>query len=397
MQLTPETTAPLASSGRRRLLGMATAVAGASMLVGRAHAEQSGGKPAAGSEANTQTGPLRRGLIGYMLPHEQFPIPQLIRQGAMASQAGFRLLATSDHLQPWQANEGHAGQAWVTLAALGGHAPQSWMGTTVTCPTMRYNPAVVAEAFASLSDLYPGRIFLGVGSGEAINEQAATGMWPKWPERWDRLVEAIGIIRRLWAGEELAHQGKYYNVHARLWDLPRQPLPLLTAANGVKSMRLAGIHGDGLITDPKTWQQHKARWEDGARSAGKNPTDMPVLVEQYVVVGDQQVAQDAAELWRFGPKAFKTYYDNPSPGGIQHLAEQQIPISEVVKSWAVGTDPEVHIRKLQSLFDSGASIVNVHSGQPDQERVIEFYARNVLPHFRQPSVSVGQTRSVSPG
>jgi hypothetical protein len=120
MQAT-ETTAPFASAGRRRLLGMATAVAGASILAGRAHAQQSAGTQAAGTAANTQTGPLRRGLIGYMLSHEQFPISQLIRYGAMASQAGFHLLATSDHLQPWQANEGHAGEAWVTLAALGGH------------------------------------------------------------------------------------------------------------------------------------------------------------------------------------------------------------------------------------------------------------------------------------
>ena len=252
MQRTPETTATLASASRRRLLGMATAVAGASILAGRGHAQPSTGTPAAGSAADTQTVPLRRGLIGYMLAHEQFPIPKLIRHGAMASQAGFHLLATSDHLQPWQANERHAGEAWVTLAALGEHAAQSWMGTTVTCPTLRYNPAVVAETFASLGDLYPGRIFLGVGSGEAINEQAATGIWPKWSERWDRLIEAIDIIRRLWTAEELTYQGKYYNVHARLWDLPRQPIPLLTAANGVKSIRLAGIHGDGLITDPKT-------------------------------------------------------------------------------------------------------------------------------------------------
>jgi F420-dependent hydroxymycolic acid dehydrogenase len=171
---------------------------------------------------------------------------------------------------------------------------------------------------------------------------------------------------------------------------------LLTGANGVKSMRLAGIHGDGLITDPKTCQQHRAQWEDGARSAGKNPADMPVLVEQYVVVGDQQVAQSAAELWRFGPKAFKTYYDNPAPRGSNTWPNSRSRSQRLLNPGR-GTDPEVHIRKLQSLFDSDASIVNVHSGQADQERVIEFYVRNVLPHFRQPSVSVGQTRNVSPG
>ena len=187
------------------------------------------------------------------------------------------MLSTSDHLQPWQANEGHAGQAWVTMGALGGQT-RSWMGTTVTCPTFRYNPAVVAEGFATLSHLYPGRVFLGVGSGEALNEQVATGEWPKWQERWDRLIEAITIIRQLWTGKDVAFKGKYYNVNAKLYDPPPRPIPLLTAANGKKSMRLAGQHGDGLISDPLTWQQHKSEWEEGARSAGKNPADMPVLI-----------------------------------------------------------------------------------------------------------------------
>ena len=258
-----------------------------------------------------------------MLAHEQFTVPELVNIGGWAKQAGFDLLATSDHLQPWQANEGHCGEAWVTLAAAGERTNPAWIGTTVTCPTLRYNPAVVAEAFASLSLLYPGRVFLGVGSGEALNEEAATGLWPKWPERWERLVEAIGIIRALWNGEQVAHQGKYYNVEAKLYDPPPQPIPLLTAANGRKSMRLAGQHGDGLITDPLIWKQYKSEWEGGARDAGKNPADMPVLVEQFVVVGDKDEAQRAAEFWRFLPKAFKKYYNVADPAEIQQQADSR--------------------------------------------------------------------------
>lgn len=109
-------------------------------------------------------------------------MPELVRLGSLAPRSGFHVLSTSDHLQPWQANQGHAGQAWVTMGALGAQS-HSWMGTTVKCPTMRYNPAVVAQAFASRANPYPGRVFLGVGSGEALNEQVATGMWPKWQER----------------------------------------------------------------------------------------------------------------------------------------------------------------------------------------------------------------------
>ena len=339
--------------------------------------------PAEPTPGPREVGGLRKGMFSYMLAHEQFPAPELLRIGALAARSGFDVLSTSDHFQPWQANEGHAAQAWITMGALGAQA-HSWMGTTVTCPTLRYNPAVVAEAFASLSQLYPGRVFLGVGSGEALNEEAATGAWPKWQERWDRLIEAIGIIRALWSGESVSHKGQYYTVDAKLYDPPPQPIPLLTAANGRKSMRLAGQYGDGLITDPMTWKQHKAEWQDGASAAGKNPDAMPVLIEQYVVVGGDAEARKAAELWRFGPKAFKSLYNVRDPAEIQRQADAGTPLEQVTKEWPISSDPGPHIQKIHELQESGASIVNIHAGQPDQQRVVEFYATRVLPHLRQP-------------
>ncbi len=377
---------------RRDLLKWTAAMSGAIGIgAGVAHAQAPQDAPPAGrprsasGAAGTESGGLRKGMFSFMLGHETFPVPEIVSLGAQASRAGFQVLSTSDHLQPWQANEGHAGCAWVSMGALGAQAPQSWMGTTVTCPTLRYNPAVVAEAFASLSLLYPGRVFLGVGSGEALNEEAATGVWPKWQERWDRLIEAISIIRALWSGADVAHKGTYYTVNARLYDKPAKPIPLLTAANGRKSMRLAGTHGDGLITDPQTWQQHKSEWRSAAREAGKNPDDMPVLVEQFVVVGDETDAQKPAALWRFLPKAFKTYYNNPDPAKIEQEALAQISFDTLTKGWAIGTDPTVHIAKMRELFDSGVTIVNVHSGQVDQKRVIDFYGEHVLPAFGQPT------------
>lgn len=373
------------SPDRRELLKWTAAVAGSSAVaVAPALSQTAAGRKRSMPGTKEQpNGALRKGMVGYMLAHEEFPVPELVQIGSLASQAGFHLLATSDHLQPWQANEGHAGEAWVTLGALGAQAPQSWMGTTVTCPTLRYNPAVVAEAFASLDLLYPGRVFLGVGSGEALNEQVATGVWPKWQERWDRLIEAITIIRQLWTGQPVSFKGKYYNVDAKLYDPPARPIPLLTAANGRKSMRLAGQHGDGLITDPITWKQQKTEWENGARDAGKNPADMPVLVEQYVVVGDDAEARQAAELWRFGPKAFKGYYNIPNPARIQQRAKSEVPVEEVIKGWPIGTDPKLHIDQIQELFDSGVTIVNIHAGQRDQRKAVEFYAKHVLPEIRR--------------
>ncbi|HSS96920.1 MAG TPA: LLM class flavin-dependent oxidoreductase, partial [Terriglobales bacterium] len=249
--------------------------------------------------------------------------------------------------------------------------------------TFRYNPAVVAEAFASLNLLYPGRIFLGIGSGEALNEQAAIGSWPKWQERSERLIEATHLIRKLWQGRPVDHKGTYYSVNAKLYDPPTSPIPILMAANGPKAMRRAGQYGDGLVTDPKTWKQYKSEFEAGSRAAGKNPADLPVLVEQYVVVGSEQEAKAAAELWRFGPKAFKTYYNIRDPKEIQRRADSEIPLDQVYSDWPIGMDPNTHLKTINELFDSGATIVNIHSGQSDQRRLIEFYGKEILPKVRK--------------
>ncbi len=382
------------SAQRRNMLKSSAMLLGASMFAGDAmhmmadsrssHSNASGvSSQSNGKNGNSQNGGLQKHMMGFMLAHEQFTVPQLLDFGVIAEQSGFDLLATSDHFQPWQANEGHSGEAWVTYGALGQRTKHIWMGTAVTCPTFRYDPAVVAEAFSTLSQLSPGRIFLGVGSGEALNEQAATGTWPKWPERSERLIEATEIIRKLWTGEQVSHQGKYYNVNAKLYDPPAAPIPLLMAANGPKAMRRAGQYADGLITDPKTWKEHKAEFEAGAKAAGKDPAQMPVLVEQFVVVGDQQEAQKSAELWRFIPKAFTEYYNVRDPQQIEQRADNELPIEKVYSDWPVGSDPAVHIKKVNELFASGVTIVNIHSGQPDQKRVIEFYGREVIPHVNR--------------
>jgi TAT-translocated FGD2 family F420-dependent dehydrogenase len=372
----------LAEITRRTLLKSAGVLIGSSALASAIPVMASNMSaqsiPTSGLQGSTP--PITTPMVGFMLAHEQFPVPELVELGVAAEQAGFGLLATSDHLQPWQANERHAGQAWVTMAALGQRTKRVWIGPTVTCPTYRYNPAVVAEAFASLNLLYPGRIFLGIGSGEALNEQSATGSWPKWPERSDRLVEASHIIREMWTGEQVIHSGKYYNVNAKLYDPPVGQVPLLMAANvGPKAMYRSGQYGDGLITDPETWKQHKADFENGAKAAGKDPKQMPVLVEAFVVVGDKKEAEVSAELWRFLPKAFKSYFNIRDPQAIQDRANAELPLEKVYGKWPISTDPDVHVKALMELFASGATIVNVHSGQADQRAVIDFYGSHVLP------------------
>ncbi len=379
-----------AGMDRRRVLKSVGALIGASTIAKSAMAESKIANPLSDLVSNfassaPQSHSRRSGaeglgkrMMGFMLPHEQFPVPELVEFGAAAEQAGFDLLATSDHFQPWQANERHAGQAWVTISALGQRTRRVWIGPAVTCPTFRYNPAVVAEAFASLSLLYPGRIFLGIGSGEALNEEAASGLWPKWQERSERLIEATEIIRRLWTGEPVNHKGKFYEVNGRLYDPPSRPIPLLKAANGPKAMRRCGQFADGLITDSKTWKQHKSEFVNAAREAGKDPSQMPVLVEQFVVVGDRAEAEQAAKLWRFIPKSFSEYYNVRDPQVIENRAAKEIPLEQVYADWPVSTDPTAHIKTVTELFESGVTIVNIHTGQKDQRRVIEFYGKQVV-------------------
>jgi F420-dependent hydroxymycolic acid dehydrogenase len=378
----------LSHPSRRTLLKSAGIVAIGPSLA--AAVNQSGLKTLSSTGENSMDTPnlqFHKGMVGFQLAYEQFPVTELVQLGVMLEQAGFDVMTHSDHLQPWQANEGHSGQAWLTMSAIGAKTHRIVMGTTVTCPTFRYSPAVVAEAFASLSLLYPGRIFLGIGSGEALNEEAATGIWPKWPERSERLVEAHDVILKLWGGEQVEHKGQYYDVNMRLYDPPETKIPLLMAGNGPKAMRRVGMHAEGLITDPKTWKQHREEFEEGARQAGKDPSKMPVFLEQYVVVGDKNDANVAAELWRFGPKAWKPYFNIRDPKEIQQRAEAELPIEEVVKGWTISTDPDEHVKALQEAFSGGATEVHIHSGQPDQRRVIDFYGKEVLPRFRKSGTS----------
>ncbi|MBC8162854.1 MAG: TIGR03557 family F420-dependent LLM class oxidoreductase [Roseiflexaceae bacterium] len=321
--------------------------------------------------------------IGFALS-EQFPAPELLEYGVAAERAGFNRIWAADHFHPWMDNQGHSTQSWLMLAALGQRTERLTIGTGVTCPTYRYSPQIVAQSFATLGLMYPGRVFLGLGTGEALNEQAVTGEWGEYQERHDRLVEAIALIRKLWTGEWVTHQGQFYQVQqAKMYDLPTQPVPIYIAASGEQSMRMAGQYGDGLVTDEKSllMPEMRAAFEDGAREAGKDPQRMPILVEHFCVVGGQAEATEAAKYWRFIPKAWDEFVTYPDPREIQRTAEQTISDDEVTKNWVVSEDGQEHAQGIQKLIDAGATQVFIHSGQLDQHRVIEFFGREVLPQL----------------
>jgi TAT-translocated FGD2 family F420-dependent dehydrogenase len=321
--------------------------------------------------------------IGYVAAHEQFPVSQLLDLTVGAEQAGFDAMWTSDHFHPWQDNQGHGGHAWITLAALTQRTQQLLIGTGVTCPTFRNNPAIVAQAFATLANLAPGRVFLGLGTGEAINEVPTGGGWGGYRERADRLVESIAIIRALWEQEWVSFEGTYHRVQqANLYDKPVTPIPVYIAAGGPKTARLAGLYGDGLISVGGISRNTViGAFEEGARAAGKDPATLPRLLEFYAIVGDRETALPAARLWQFGA-AHDGMFDVSDPRKVQRLAEERATPEALIDRWTVSRDPEVHVQKLVDLASQGFTHIFVHSPQADQEQFIEFYGQEVLPELR---------------
>ena len=324
---------------------------------------------------------MERG-IGFVLAHEQFAPSDLVEYAVAAEEAGFDAVWASDHFHPWQENQGHCGHAWITLAAIGQRTSRIAMGTGVTCPIYRYHPAIVAQAFASLGALYPGRVFLGLGTGEALNEAAAGGGWGPYRERAARLREAITLIRRLWTEDWVTSEGPAFPLpDARLYTKPSRPVPIYVAASGPKSAALAGEIGDGWITSadavPPPPEVARA-FRDGAALAGKDPKGLPVLVEFYAVVGDEEEALEAARLWLFGP-VMHDVIGLSDPRVIQRRAEEISSPERTRRPWVVSRDAHVHVEGIERVFAAGATQVYVHSPQADQRKVIEFYAREVLP------------------
>ena len=358
----------------RRMFGRLTAGLG---MVGASGVVAGCGKPPSTPSSLPASPSPRSGAgVGLVLSHEQFTTPELLDQAQAAEQAGFRYLWASDHLQPWQDNQGHSMFPWLTLALVGQRTSRIEFGTGVTCPIYRYHPAAVAQAFASLAMLAPGRVFLGLGTGERLNEQAATNGFGSYVERHDRLIEAIELIRQLWSGQRISFAGRYFQTNElKLYDLPSSPPPIFVAAGGPKSARLAGQYGDGWISQAAAVKDANlvTAFEQGAQASGRDPTTLGKRMEMFAVVGDQNEINAAAELWRFTAGAV----DQPNPVDIQHAAETN-PIEKVIANWTTGTDPATHISAVQAVLDTGATPF-MHFGQRNPAAAIDFYREQVFP------------------
>ncbi len=362
----------------RRLFGQLAAGAG---VLGAAGVAAGCGTPGGGHGKSVGPSPPPAAAkgVGVVLSHEQFRTDQLVAQAQAAERGGFQYVWASDHIQPWQDNEGHSMFPWLTLALVGNSTSRISFGTGVTCPTYRYDPAVVAQAFASLAVLNPGRVFLGLGTGERLNEQSATNRFGPYAERRDRLIEAIKLIRQLWSGSRISFAGRYFQTNSlKLYDLPATPPPIFVAASGPKSATLAGRYGDGWIGQARdiTNPGLVAAFAAGAKAAGRDAATLGKRAEMFAVVGDKDQAARAAILWRFTAGAV----DQPDPAAIQRAAESN-PIDEVLAHWTVGVDPVAHVRAVQAILDAGA-VPFLHFPQDDPVTAIDFYASNVLPRLR---------------
>jgi F420-dependent hydroxymycolic acid dehydrogenase len=200
--------------------------------------------------------------------------------------------------------------------------------------------------------------------------------------RTQRWIEAMELIRALWGGQWVDHYGAYYTVSAKLYDPPVGHIPLYVAASGTKSVAIAGRMGDAWITDAKSAVDPRklASFREGA--AGRDPQDVPIVVEQWMVVGGRREAEEAAAQWRMVPRGFTKYFYNPDPRAIEADAERTIPLENVYADWPVSDDADVHVEAIRKLAEHGVAQVFVHSGQKDQRRVIDFYATRVLPKLR---------------
>lgn len=227
---------------------------------------------------------------------------------------------------------------------------------------------------------------MGLGASEKLNEGAAGGGWGNYEERSARLVEAVEIIRRLWTGEHVKLDGRFWDVDGMLYDPPPSSIPIYIAAGGPKSARVAGIHGDGMITGAsslKTDNKLKEAWAGGLREADKDTSGGALMVEHWAFVGDDEEARDAARKWRFIPRAWEHgYFDNVSPAEIESRAESDVDLEDVLKDWTVSAEPEPHIEAIQELGELGATHVAVHVATTSQSKAVDFFGNKVLPALR---------------
>ena len=326
--------------------------------------------------------------LGYKASNEQFAPRELLEYSVLAEECGFDSVFVSDHLQPWRHDGGHAPFAMSWLGALGSRTARITMGTSVLTPTFRYHPAIVAQAFATLGCLYPGRVVLGLGSGESMNEVPLGRSWPDGKERFARFREAVKLIRRLWAEERVSFEGEYYRTDkATIYDRPEQPVPIWLASSGPAATRFAGRQGDGWITtsgkDPALYTDTlMPAIAEGAEKAGRSIGDIDMMIEVKVSFDhDREAAMSATHFWGALGLSAEQKSGVEDPVEMQRLADE-LSVEQTAKRFIVSTDPEEHVARIKTYLDLGFNHLVFHAPGPDQEKFLRLYGQEILPRLR---------------
>jgi G6PDH family F420-dependent oxidoreductase len=319
----------------------------------------------------------RMANYGYKLMSEEHGPNDLVRNACRAEQAGFDFVAISDHFHPWLSSQGHSPAAWTVLGAIAARTQRVGLVTAVTCPSMRYHPAMVAQSAATLAIMSEGRFTLGLGAGENLNEHVVGGGWPPPHERQDMLFEAVDIIERLWRGEEVSEESEHYSVdRAKLWDVPASAPQIAVAAGGPRAARLAGEKQLGLFaTEAK--RELVQGWSE---AGGKGP--------RYAEVGlcwakdEAQAVRIARERMSFSLLGWKIMAELPTTDGFE-AAVGCVRDEDVAEQIACGPDPERHIAAVQKYLDAGFDHIVLLGAGPDQEGFLAFWQKELKPRLNK--------------
>jgi coenzyme F420-dependent glucose-6-phosphate dehydrogenase len=332
--------------------------------------------------------------LGYKASAEQFDPRELVEIAVAAEQHGMESVAVSDHFQPWRHEGGHAPFSLSWMAAVGERTKSVQIGTSVMTPTFRYNPAVIAQAFATMGCLYPGRIMLGVGTGEALNE-IATGFrgageqdWPEFKERFARLREAVALMRQLWTEDRVDFKGEYYSTHgASIYDRPDVPVPVYVAAGGPVVARYAGREGDGFIcTSGKGMELYTEQLipavAEGAEKVGRSVDEVDHMIEiKLSYETSYDVALENTRFWAPLALSKEQKHDITDPIEMEKAADA-LPIEQIASRFIVSADPDEVVAAIKPYVDAGLNHLVFHAPGQDQRRFLELFEKDLAPRLR---------------
>lgn len=313
--------------------------------------------------------------IGYALSSEEMPPKDLVRYAKRAEELGFTFALISDHYHPWIKRQGQSPFVWSVIGAISEATERLQLGTGVTCPIMRIHPAIIAQAAATAAMMMPGRFFLGLGTGENLNEHILGQHWPPIEARQDMLKEAVSILRRLWRGGNQSFRGTYFTVeNAQVFSLPERPPPIMIAASGSTSAELAGSIGDGLISTMANEKLVKKF------RVSNDAEEKPCYGQMTVCWAkkEEEAAKIATEWWPVAAIPGKLMTELATPADFEAAAEL-VGEDAVASSIVCGPDSEKYLAEIKSFIDAGFDQVYIHQVGPDQEGFFRFYERELAP------------------